>query len=162
MNLSDYNKMNNKEKEEYEGSIKKLYLIMGIGTIFFYVIPFAAMFAGRWYVIILQMMTININTLYAFMACFLHSRKYGFKIWVPAAIAIFYIPTIMIFYGGDFRMIIIALMYFVLGIFGELTGYLFIRRKKNKKQPIGLNKLVNGRQNKRYNKKSSNTKKRKK
>lgn len=75
MNLSDYNKMSNKEKEEYEGSIKKLYAILGVGTIFFYVIPFAAMFTGKWYVIILQMMTINVNTIYAFLAGFFHSRK---------------------------------------------------------------------------------------
>lgn len=162
MNLSDYNKMSNKEKEEYEGSIKKLYAILGVGTIFFYVIPFAAMFTGKWYVIILQMMTINVNTIYAFLAGFFHSRKYNFKIWVPIAVSLFFVPTIMIYYGGDYRMILIAAVYFVLGIFGEFTGYLFIRRRKNKKQPVGLNKLVNGRQNKRYNKNSSHTKSRKK
>lgn len=162
MNISDYNKMNNKEREEYEGSIKKLYVILGVGTIFFYIIPYAALFAGKWSKIIMLMLVPNVNTIYAFISCFFHARKYNFKIWVPGAIALFFVPTIVIYFGGDFRMIIMAVMYFVLGVFGELTGYLFIRRKNSKKQPLGLNRLVNEKQNKMYNKKSSNTKSRKK
>ena len=166
MNLSDYNKMSNKEKEEYEASIKKLYVILGVGTIFFYIIPYATMFTGALINVIMPMLVYNVNTLYAFMACFLHARKHNFKIWVPSAIALFFVPTIVIYgdriYGGDYRMIFMAGVYFVLGIFGEFTGYLFIRRKNSKKQPLGLNNLVNGRQNKSYNKKSSNTKSRKK
>jgi hypothetical protein len=62
-------------------------------------------------------------------------------------------------------MIFMALIYFVLGIFGEFTGYIFRKRKESKRQPIGLNKLVNGRENKKenkkYNKKSGSTKRRK-
>lgn len=162
MNLSEYNKMGSKEKEEYEAGIKKLYIILGVGTIFFYIIPYLALFTGTWIKIIMQMLVVMINPIYVFMSCFFHTRKHNFKIWVPGAIALFFVPTIMIYFGGDYRMLLIAFMYFVLGIFGELTGYLFIRRKKNKKQPIGLNRLVNQRENKRYNKNSSNTKSRKK
>lgn len=162
MNLSEYNKMNNKEKEEYEAGIKKLYIILGVGTIFFYIIPYISMFTGIWINIIMLMLVVGVNPIYVFIACLFHSRKHSFKIWVPGAIALYFVPTIMIYFEGDYRFILMALMYFVIGIFGELTGYLFIRRKKNKKQPIGLNRLVNQRENKKYNKKSSNTKSRKK
>lgn len=162
MNLSEYNKMSNKDKEEYEAGIKKLYVILGVGTIFFYIIPYISMFTGIWINIIMLMLVVGVNPIYVFIACLFHSRKHSFKIWVPASIALYFVPTIMIYFEGDYRFILMALMYFVIGIFGELTGYLFIRRKKNKKQPIGLNRLVNQRENKKYNKKSSNTKSRKK
>lgn len=161
MNLSEYNKMSNKDKEEYEAGIKKLYIILGVGTIFFYIIPYISMFTGIWINIIMPMLVVGFNPIYAFISCFFHARKHNFKIWVPSAIALYFVPTIIIYFK-DYRFILMAVMYFVIGIFGELTGYLFIRRKKNKKQPIGLNRLVNQRENKKYNKKSSNTKSRKK
>ncbi len=151
--LTDYTNLSDKDKKEYMQSIKKLYIILGLATIFFYVIPFVILFMGDWGKVLFPMLLINVNTIFAFMACFLHSRKHDFSILVPSAIAIFFIPTVVIFLR-DYHYVIFALMYFVLGLFGEFTGHLFLRRKKSKRQPLGLNKLVKG-QKKREEKKNA-------
>lgn len=142
--LTDYSKLDNKEKKEYEASLKLLYILLGIATVLFYVLPVLfGMLPQEIRSTIIYLTMVNVYTAYSFIAGMVHARKHGFGIFVPISIAIFFIPTVMIFYG-DMRLSFLAVLYFVLGMFGEFTGYLIIRRKKSTRQPIGLNRLVNG------------------
>ena len=159
-NLADYNKLNNKEKKEYEDSIKKMYVIMGVATVFFYIIPFLIVLTGELAKAFLPMMLFMVNPLFVYMSCFLHSRRFKFNILIPAALGIFFVPTALIFYR-DYRFALFGFVYLVLGLFGEFTGHLFILRKKSKRQPFGLNRLVNGPRNK-EKKKADNKKANKK
>ncbi|MBQ3583236.1 MAG: hypothetical protein IJA27_00820 [Lachnospiraceae bacterium] len=151
--LVDYNNLSDKEKKEYQNEVKQLYITLGIATLLFYVVPFLLMFLGELGTLIMYATIINVYTVFSFMAGFMHSRKYDFHIIVPAAVSIFFIPTIMIFYR-NLSLIGLALLYFVLGLFGEFTGHLLLKRKKNKRQPLGLNRLINGKNSKGKEKKA--------
>lgn len=150
--LTNYNNLSDKEKKKYEKSLKAMYIILGIATIFFYVLPFLCIFTGKLSEIFTAMLLINVNTIFVFIACLMHSRKYDFNVMPPLALAIFYMPTVIIFYG-DLRFIMFCIIYFVLGLFGEFTGHLFVKRKKSNKQPFGLNRLANGKKEKKSKKK---------
>lgn len=146
--LTDYNSLSDKEKKEYEKSIKQLYITLGIATVLFYVLPYILIyFGGKVGEFILYLTIINVFTVFSFLAGFMHGRKYDFQIIIPASIAIFFIPTVLILYN-NLSLIGLALLYFMLGLFGEYAGHLMLKRKKNKKQPIGLNRIINGRKNK--------------
>ena len=144
-NINDFNKLNDKEKQEYEASIRQFYKILIVATFFFYLIPFIIILAcgknGKVAALILEFLLFNIFTLFSFIANFLHSKIHGFKIMVPLGISIYFIPVAFIYYTPV--VISYALMYFILGMFGQLTGFLMLRRKKSKRQPLGLNNLVN-------------------
>lgn len=142
--LTNYNNLSDKEKKEYEKQIKQLYVILGIATVLFYVLPFIFLFfGGKVGQMFLYLSIINVFTVFSFLAGFMHARKYDFQMIVPSAVAIYFIPTAMILYR-NLSLIGLALLYFMLGLFGEFTGHLLLKRKKNKKQPIGLNRLFNG------------------
>ena len=95
----------------------------------------------------------------------MYCKKFGFHIIIPAGLALFYLPTTFIFFG-DFRGLPFVFAFFVFGMFGELTAYLFNRRRKSKRQPFGLNRLVksaetmekNSSKNNKSNKNKSNGK----
>lgn len=145
-NVTDFSKLEqDKQIKEYQKFVKSVYIILGIGTIFYYVIPFAAGYyftpnSAVFSKIIIPMLLINVNTIYSFLSCFLNSGKYGFKIIVPLAVAAYFIPATMIFYGP--RMSLFAIIYFILGLFGEWAGRLFAMRKAKRKAPIGFNKHI--------------------
>ena len=145
-NITDFSGLEkNKEVELYRKNIKILYIFLGIATIFFYFIPFITGYAygansDLWKKVIIPMLLVNINTLYIFLACFIHSSKCGFKAMTPIALAVFYVPSTFIFYGP--QMAAFAIIYLVIGLFGELAGRLFMLRSKSKKAPIGLNRNV--------------------
>lgn len=151
--LTDYNNLNDKEKKEYEKSIKQLYITLGIATVLFYVLPYILLFfGGKVGQLLLYLTIINVFTVFSFLAGFMHARKYDFQIIVPAAISIFFIPTVVILYK-NLSLIGLALLYFLLGLFGEFSGHLMLKRKKNKRQPIGLNRVINGKRSKKEKKK---------
>lgn len=145
--LTNYSNLSDKDKKKFEQSIKAMYRILGLAVIFFYVLPFACMFTGNLAQVLVPMILLNINTIFVFIACLIHSKKYNFSVLIPVALAIFYIPTVIILYR-DFHYMMFAAIYLVLGLFGEFTGYLFLKRKYNKRQPFGLNRLVNGKKEK--------------
>lgn len=142
MNLfSDYNSLTDKEKKLYEQAVKYLYTTMIIAVFMFYIMPFALGFGGKIGYAILELSYISIYPVFVFGAGFLYCKKFGFHILIPAALAIFFLPTTFIFFG-DLRGLPFVFAFFIFGLFGELTGYLFNKRAKSKRQPIGLNRLV--------------------
>lgn len=151
--LTNYNNLSDKEKKEYEKQLKQLYIILGIATILFYILPFILIyFGGEIGKLILYLSIINVFTVFCFLAGFMHARKYDFQIIVPSAVAIYFAPTVMILYK-NLSLIGLALLYFMLGLFGEFSGHLMLKRKKNKRQPIGLNRLLGGNSGKKNKKK---------
>lgn len=157
--LADYNNLSDKEKKEYEKSMKQLYITLGIATVLFYVLPYILIyFGGKIGELVLYLTIINVFTVFSFLAGFMHARKYDFQIIVPAAVAIFFVPTVVILYK-NFSLIGLAVLYFMLGLFGEFAGHLMLKRKKNKKQPIGLNRIINGRPDKKEKKGKTDKKK---
>src|SRR5574344_440459 len=96
-NLTDYNKLDDKEKQEYEASIKQFYKILITATFIFYVFPFIVVAScgkqEKLALLILEFLLYNIFTLFSFMANFLHAKNHGFKIIVPIGIAVFFIPV---------------------------------------------------------------------
>lgn len=142
MNLfSDYNSLSEKEKKLYAQAVKFLYITIAIAVLLFYVMPFGLGFGGNIGYAILELSYISIYPVFVFGAGFLYCKKFGFHIIIPAGLALFYLPTTFIFFG-DFRGLPFVFAFFIFGLFGEFTAYLFNRRKKSKKQPFGLNRLV--------------------
>ncbi len=146
--FTDYSKLNDKEKKQYEGMLKQTYTLLGVATLLFYVLPYLFWFVGGLGKVLMYLTIANVYTVFCFIAGLLNSKKYGFSVLIPLGIGIFYLPSVLIFYG-DLRFAALSLVFFVIGMFGELTGYLWEKRKKNKRQPVGLNGLVNGKPNKR-------------
>ena len=142
MNLfSDYNSLSEKEKKLYAQAVKFLYITIAIAILLFYVMPFGLGFCGKIGYAVLELSYISVYPVFVFGAGFLYCKKFGFHIIIPAGLALFYLPTTFIFFG-DFRGLPFVFAFFVFGMFGELTAYLFNRRRKSKRQPFGLNRLV--------------------
>lgn len=142
MNLfSNYNTLSEKEKKQYVQAVKFLYMTMAIAVLLFYVMPFGLGFGGKIGYAVLELSYISIYPVFVFGAGFLYCKKFGFNIIIPAGLAIFYLPTTFIFFG-DLRGLPFVFAFFMFGLFGALTAYLFNRRKKSKRQPFGLNRLV--------------------
>lgn len=151
--LTNYNNLSDKEKKEYEKQLKQLYIILGIATVLFYVLPFILIyFGGKIGGILLYLTIINVFTVFSFLAGFMHARKYDFQLIIPSAVAIYFLPTVMILYK-NLSLIGLALLYFMLGLFGEFAGHLMLKRRRNKRQPIGLNRLLGGNSGKKNKKK---------
>ena len=142
MNLfTDYNSLSDREKKLYTQAVKFLYIAMAIAVLLFYVMPFGLGFGGNIGYAVLELSYISVYPVFVFGAGFLYCKKFGFHIIIPAGLALFYLPTTFIFFG-DLRGLPFVFAFFIFGLFGELTAYLFNRRRKNKKQPFGLNRLV--------------------
>ena len=152
--FADYSRLSDKEKKQYEGMLKQMYTLLGIATVLFYVLPYLFKFLGGLGSILLYLTIANVYTVFSFIAGLLNSKKYGFNLVVPLGLAIFFLPSVMILYG-DLRFAALSPALFIIGLFGELTGYLWVKRKKNKRQPIGLNSLINGRPEKKRKKQNS-------
>lgn len=142
MNLfTDYNSLSDKDKKLYAQAVKFLYITMAIAILLFYVMPFGLGFGGKVGYAVLELSYISVYPVFVFGAGFMYCKKFGFHIIIPAGLALFYLPTTFIFFG-DLRGVPFVFAFFVFGLFGELTAYLFNRRRKNKRQPFGLNRLV--------------------
>ncbi|MBQ3543786.1 MAG: hypothetical protein IJA34_02175 [Lachnospiraceae bacterium] len=160
MNLfSDYNSLSEKEKKLYAQAVKFLYITIAIAILLFYVMPFGLGFGGKFGYAVLELSYISVYPVFVFGAGFFYCKKFGFHIIVPVGLAIFYLPTTFIFFG-DYRGLPFVFAFIVFGLFGELTAYLFNRRKNSKRQPFGLNRLVKNAEA--MEKKSSKTNKNKK
>lgn len=139
----DYSGMSEKEKKEYELSLKYLYTALGFGILLYYILPYIMLgFGGNTGKTLYGISFMSIYPVFIFIASFLHARKFGFKVIIPSVLAIFFIPTSFIFYG-DASLLPFAIVFFIMGLFGEFSGYLLLRRSKSKRQPIGLNRLAN-------------------
>ena len=158
--LVDYNKLSDKEKKEYEGLLKQIYVFLGIATFLFYALPYGFKFLGGLGSVLLYLTIVNVYTVFSFIAGLLNAKKYGINVLIPFGISIFFLPSVVILYG-DLKFFLLSPLLFLIGMFGELTGYLWIKRKKNKRQPVGLNRLINdgGKKKKKSDKKSSKIKK---
>ena len=142
MNIfTDYNSLSDKEKKLYVQAVKFMYITMAIAILLFYVMPFGLGFGGKIGYAVLELSYISIYPVFVFAVGFFYCKKFGFHIIVPAGLALFYLPTTFIFFG-DFRGLPFVFAFFIFALFGELTAYLFNRRKKSKRQPFGLNRLV--------------------
>lgn len=156
MNIfSDYNSLSEKDKKLYAQAVKFIYITMAIAILLFYIMPFGLGFGGNVGYAVLELSYISIYPVFVFGAGFFYCKKFGFHIIIPAGLALFYLPTTFIFFG-DLRGLPFVFAFFLFGLFGELTAHLFNRRKKSKRQPLGLNRLVKSAEE--MNKKSSNSK----
>lgn len=140
--LTNYNNLSDKEKKEYEASVKQLYITMAVAIFLYYLLPFILPFFGETGRLINMFAFFGVYPVFVFIASFLHAKKYDFQILIPSALSIFYLPTVVIFYDGDKITILFAVVFFVMGLFGEFTGHLMLKRSKSKRQPIGLNTLL--------------------
>ncbi len=142
--LTDYNsfKNNDKEMKEYAASMKYLYWILGIAVVFYYVIPYIFMLTfGHLPAGLYGFLVVDVFSFFVFIACFMFSRKHGFLWYVPVMTGLLYLPTVIIF-NCVWQYAVFTIVYIVLGYFGCLAGYLFLRRRKNKRAPIGVNYAV--------------------
>lgn len=150
--LTNFNNLNDdKVAKAYRASMKQLYWILGVATLLYYVIPYILLLFQNRNPAVYGYLIVDFFTLFAFISCFMHSKNHGVVWYVPIMIGTFFLPTVMIF-NYDFRYAIFSIVYIVIGFFGCFTGYLFLRRKKKKKAPIGLNFAMR-RSNKKYNQK---------
>lgn len=151
--LTNYNNLHdNNEMKEYEASIKHMYWILGAAVIFYYGIPYIFILVFHQLPSTLYgYLVFDVFSVYAFTACFLHSRKHNFVWYVPIMTGMIYLPTVLI-YNCAWQYAFFTIVYIVLGYFGSFAGYLFLRRKKNRRAPIGVNYAVK-RSNKMYEKK---------
>ncbi len=149
----DYSKLDKKEREEYDKNLKRLILMMGLATLIFYVLPYIwlRMSSQKVGLAILMLSLVAVFPVFVFGCGMIDASKGGFGFVVPALLGLFYVPTSLILYG-DAKMAILGVMYFVMGMFGELTGYLFQLRRKSKRQPLGLNRLAQSARKKEKNK----------
>ncbi len=141
--LTDYSNLHeNKEMKEYAASMKHLYWVLGVAVVFYYVIPYIFMLAfGQLPASLYGFLVVDVFSFFVFIACFLFSRKHGVIWYVPIMTALLYLPTVIIF-NCAWQYAVFTIVYVVLGYFGCLAGYLFLRRKKNRKAPIGVNYAV--------------------
>ena len=66
--------------------------------------------------------------------------EFFIKIGITAiVIAVLYVPSVIINYGGDKGMFSFVFIYLFMGICGLFTGNVLRRRQYNEKQPLGLN-----------------------
>lgn len=137
----DYNSLDKKEKQEYDKNLRRLFIMMGIATFLFYVLPFILNANGNLGKAILMLSLIIVFPIYVFGCGMIDAAKTGGGYAIPLLLGLFFVPTSLIMYGPAWA--VLGVMYFAMGMFGELTGYLFKRRKKNKRQPIGLNRFLN-------------------
>ena len=140
------------ERKKNEASMKDIYSGLGFGVVLYYLLPFLAMIAGIG--VVVPFMILMVNTLYVFIASYIHGIKHNFNAIVPILFSCFFIPSVIVF-RYDISFALATVIYLVLGYFGELTAYLFIRRKNSGKLPFGLNWLVKDGKN---NKQSGNNK----
>jgi|GEM_PF-4398686 len=129
--------------------IKHLYIILGVMTVFYYVIPcvvgavFGGTEEGAKVVPGVLILVLYMTAFVAFMVCLVNTGTYKVSWWMPILIALFFIPSAVIFYcpllGSS--MILFSLVFAAFGYFGELTGWLFKRRRNSRRQPVGLNTL---------------------
>lgn len=145
--INEYTKMSSNKKEELnKKSINGLYVILGIGVLLFYLIPLLiGIYIGA-EKDVYNYSFIYINTVYCFVACYVHAFKYGFRWYAPVSIGLFFIPSCLVF--RYLSIAPLALVYAVLGFFGDFTGYLMYRHKIHKLVPLGM-----GRSKKHKNKK---------
>ncbi len=151
--LTNYNNLNgNNEMKEYQASIKHMYWILGAAVLFYYGMPYIVMLAFHELPAKLYgYLVFNVFTVYAYMGCFMHSRKHNVVWYVPIMTGLIYLPTVLI-YNCAWQYALMTIVYIILGFFGSLTGYLFLRRKKKRKAPIGVNYALR-KSNKMYEKK---------
>ena len=139
----NYQELNDKEKQEYNLMIKQLYTMLAFATLLYYGLPFALGFLGEKLgggILVVSLM--SVFPVYVFACRMINSAKYGTSVVVPLALGIFFIPTALIFYGNP-AMAAFGLVYFIMGMFGEFTGFLFKLRKKSKRGLFGIGKLGN-------------------
>lgn len=151
--LTNYNNLRgNNEMKEYQASIKSMYWVLGVAVLFYYGIPYIIILAFHGLPAGLYgYLAFNVFPFYAFMGCFMHSRKHNVIWYIPVMTGLIYLPTVLI-YNCAWQYAFLTIVYVALGYFGTLAGYLFIRRKKKRKAPIGANYAVK-KSRKRYEKK---------
>lgn len=130
-NINEYSKMENgKAQEALKRSLNHLYIVLGVGVLCYYVLPFLCGFYFNGNRDIFNYILLYINTVYSFGSCYIHAVKNGFKWYVPVAVGLFFVPSCMAF--GYISISLMSLVYLVLGLFGSFTGFLMYRRKNNK------------------------------
>jgi len=130
-NIKDYQNMENgKAQEAAKKSLNQLYVVLMVGILCYYIMPFLCGFYFSGNKDIYNYIFLYINTVYSFASCYIHSLKNGFVWYVPVAVGLFFVPSCISF--GYISISLMALVYLVLGLFGSFTGYLMYRKKNRK------------------------------
>lgn len=130
----------NKAKK-YMDSVKHLNILLVISIVLFYIVPKIVFMTGisskvAGFIVILILM---LSAFVVFLMNFSYCLKFNFNILVPIVIAVLYVPSVIINYGGDKGMFSFVFIYLFMGICGLFTGNVLRRRQYNEKQPLGLN-----------------------
>lgn len=130
--INEYTKMkteNEDIKQAMQKSMNHLYIVLMFGVLCYYLMPFMCGLYYNGNSDIYIYILLYVNTVYSFVACYFHSVKNGFKWYLPVAVGLFFVPSCLTF--GYASISLMALLYFLLGMFGEFSGNI-VYRKKNR------------------------------
>lgn len=130
-----------KVEEQHKKYLKQLYILLGIGCVLYYMLPFVFGIAVKgdqalWTKTMI-MVLVGVYPLYTFMSCFVNTRFYGFKWFVPVLLGLYFVPAAMIFFGST--ALLYTVVYIVIGYFGSLGAAMTVKRiekQKNKKEKL--------------------------
>lgn len=130
-NINEYSRMDNgKSEAAAQRALNHLYVILIIGILCYYIMPFLCGFYLGGNKDVFNYILLYVNTVYSFGSCYIHAVKNGFKWYVPVAVGLFFVPSCIAF--RYVSMSLMGLVYVVLGFFGSFTGFLMYRRKNRK------------------------------
>ncbi len=129
--LNEYSEMDSvsKAKKAEEKAIRHLYIVMIFGVVCYYILPLLNMVYLKGAEEVFYYIFLYVNTVYSFIACYFHSVKNSFRLYVPVAAGLLFVPSCMVF--GYYHMVPMSLLYLVLSFLGALTGYMVYKRKKS-------------------------------
>lgn len=131
-----------KEKKFY----RQLYIILGIGCVlyFFFPLVFNISYANNLELLksVMRMLLIGVYPFYVFMACFMNTRYYGFRWYVPVMLGAYFIPAALIMF--NYTAVPYAFAYMLFGFFGSFGAIMLLKRiEKIKNKTIKKEKSNN-------------------
>ncbi len=120
---------------------RQLYIILGFGCVLYFFFPFVfnVSFSNNlelWQMV-MRTLLIGVYPFYTFIACFLNTRYYGFKWYIPVMLGVYFIPSAIMMFG--YTAIPYAFAYVAFGFFGSLGATMTLKRierMRNKKEKI--------------------------
>lgn len=144
-----------KEEEQKEKRFyRQLYIILGVGCILYFLFPFVFNVSyvdnKELWESVMRMLLIGVYPFYVFMACFMNTRYYGFRWYVPVMIGGYFIPAAIMMFGAS--AVPYAFAYMVFGFFGSLGAIMLLKRIERIKNKSKKEKFNNEKSSKRRGK----------
>ncbi|MBE5926461.1 MAG: hypothetical protein E7270_05820 [Lachnospiraceae bacterium] len=124
-------KISIKEEELREKKFyKQLYIFLGFGCVLYYLFPFVfnVSYADKlelWEAV-MRMLLVGVYPFYTFIACFLSTRKYGFRWYIAIILGVYFMPAAMLMFG--YTALVYVPVYIVFGYFGSLSATMLLKR----------------------------------